>query len=185
MKFIENIKKIYENNKEPEIYVDMDGTIIELLFDMDESFTQKGNYIKKQSIKPVIEKITKIHTIYPDLKIKILSFSRNSNMTEEKNKWLDINMPFINNENRIFLTEEDNKYEKSNINKIKGEYIKSDITNGKTAILIDDDVRILNETKKILKEQVIPIHVTSVLIWYEEKMKKAGLESLSFERFWR
>ena len=73
-------------------------------------------------------------------------------------------MPFINNENRIFFTEEENKYDELNINKIKGEYIKSDITEGKIAILIDDDVRILNETQKILKEQVIPIHVTSVLI---------------------
>lgn len=164
MGFIENIKQIYESNKELEIYLDMDGTIIELLFDMEESFTQRGNYIKKQPIKPVIEKITKIHIIYPDLKIKILSFSRNNNMTEEKNKWLDINMPFINNENRIFLTEEENKYDKLNVNKVKGEYIKSDITEGKIAILIDDDVRILSETQKILKEQVIPIHVTSVLI---------------------
>lgn len=77
---------------------------------------------------------------------------------------LDINMPFINIENRIFLAEEENKYHKSNINKIKGEYIKSDITDGKIAILIDDDVRILSETQKILKEKVIPIHVTSVLI---------------------
>ena len=164
MNFIEMVKRIYESNKELEIYLDMDGTIIELLFDMEESFTQRGNYIRKKPIKPVIEKITKIHIIYPDLKIKILSFSRNNNMTEEKNKWLDINMPFINNENRIFLTEEDNKYDELNINKIKGEYIKSDITEGKIAILIDDDVRILNETQKILKEQVIPIHVTSVLI---------------------
>ena len=73
-------------------------------------------------------------------------------------------MPFINIENRIFLAEEENKYHKSNINKIKGEYIKSDITDGKIAILIDDDVRILSETQKILKEKVIPIHVTSVLI---------------------
>lgn len=164
MGFIENIKQIYESNKELEIYLDMDGTIIELLFDMEESFAQRGNYIRKQPIKPVIEKITKIHIIYPDLKIKILSFSRNNNMTKEKNKWLDINMPFINNENRIFLTEEENKYDKLNVNKIKGEYIKSDITEGKIAILIDDDVRILNETQKILKEQVIPIHVTSVII---------------------
>lgn len=164
MGFIENIKQIYESNKELEIYLDMDGTIIELLFDTEESFIKRGNYIKKQPIKPVIEKITKIHTTYPDLKIKILSFSRNNNMTEEKNKWIDINMPFINNENRIFFTEEDNKYDKLNINKIKGEYIKANITEGKIAILIDDDVRILNETQKILKEQVIPIHVTSVII---------------------
>lgn len=32
------------------------------------------------------------------------------------------------------------------------------------AILIDDDVRILNEVKMLLRNKVIPIHVTSVLI---------------------
>ena len=32
------------------------------------------------------------------------------------------------------------------------------------AILIDDDVRILNEAKMLLKNKVVPIHVTSVLI---------------------
>ena len=37
---------------------------------------------------------------------------------------------------------------KIDINKIKGEYIKANITEDKIAILIDDDVRILNETKK-------------------------------------
>lgn len=39
MKFIENIKRIYEYGKELEIYLDMDGTIIELIFDIEESFT--------------------------------------------------------------------------------------------------------------------------------------------------
>ena len=43
MKFIENIKRIYEYGKELEIYLDMDRTIIELIFDIEESFTQKGN----------------------------------------------------------------------------------------------------------------------------------------------
>jgi len=38
-------------------------------------------------------------------------------------------MPYINKENRIFLSEESHEY-------------------GKIDILIDDDVRILNETKK-------------------------------------
>ena len=44
--------------------------------------------------------------------------------------------------------EESHEYGKIDINKIKGEYIKANITEDKIAILIDDDVRILNETKK-------------------------------------
>ena len=120
MKFIENIKRIYEYGKELEIYLDMDRTIIELIFDIEESFTQKGNYIKKVPIKPVINQLEKIHRLYPN----------------------------INKENRIFLSEESHEYGKIDINKIKGEYIKANITEDKIAILIDDDVRILNETKK-------------------------------------
>ena len=63
--------------------LDMDGTIIELIFDIEESFTQKGNYIKKVPIKPVINQLEKIHRLYPNIKIKILSFSRNNDMTKE------------------------------------------------------------------------------------------------------
>ena len=72
MKFIENIKRIYEYGKELEIYLDMDRTIIELIFD-----------IKKVPIKPVINQLEKIHRLYPNIKIKILSFSRNNDMTKE------------------------------------------------------------------------------------------------------
>ena len=43
-------------------------------------------------------------------------------------------MPYINKENRIFLSEESHEY-------------------GKIDILIDDDVRILNETKKFWKNK--------------------------------
>ena len=48
-------------------------------------------------------------------------------MIWQKNKWLDINMPYINKENRIFLSEESHEYGKIDINKIKGEYIKKQI----------------------------------------------------------
>ena len=58
-------------------------------------------------------------------------------------------MPYINKENRIFLSEESHEYGKIDINKIKGEYIKANITEDKIAILIDDDVRILNERTSI------------------------------------
>ena len=46
-------------------------------------------------------------------------------------------MPYINKENRIFLSEESHEYGKIDINKIKGEYIKANITEDKIAILID------------------------------------------------
>ena len=78
-------------------------------------------------------------------------------MTEEKNQWLDINMPFISKENRFFLIEENYKDTNFNINKLKGNYIKSNMSKNTIAILIDDDVRILNEAKMLLKNKVVPI----------------------------
>lgn len=51
------------------------------------------------------------------------------------------------------MSEESHEYGKIDINKIKGEYIKANITEDKIAILIDDDVRILNETKKFWKNK--------------------------------
>lgn len=63
-------------------------------------------------------------------------------------------MPYINKENRIFLSEESHEYGKIDINKIKGEYIKANITEDKIAILIDDDVRILNETKNFERTSI-------------------------------
>ena len=62
---IDNIKELLKvldgkkYGKELEIYLDMDRTIIELIFDIEESFTQKGNYIKKVPIKPVINQLEK------------------------------------------------------------------------------------------------------------------------------
>lgn len=51
-----------------------------------------------------------------------------------------------------------------NIHKVKSEYIKNSISNNEVAVLIDDDNRILSESLKILGNNVIPIHVTSLLI---------------------
>ncbi len=48
--------------------------------------------------------------------------------------------------------------------KEKNEYIKNSIQNNEVAVLIDDDNRTLSESLKILGNNVIPIHVTFLLI---------------------
>ena len=35
------VKRIYESNKELEIYLDMDGTIVENIFDIERSYEKK------------------------------------------------------------------------------------------------------------------------------------------------
>ena len=60
MNFIEKIDDIYKKNKNIEIYLDMDGTIVELLFDKNQSYREKGVYLNKRPIEPVINEIEEI-----------------------------------------------------------------------------------------------------------------------------
>ena len=104
MDFIEKIDNIYKKNKNIEIYLDMDGTIVELLFDKKDSYTQKGVYLNKKPIIPVIDRIEEIKNRFPLIKFKILSCSKTNQMRDEKNEWLNIYMPFIDKNDRIIFS---------------------------------------------------------------------------------
>jgi len=147
MNIIKEINKIYEKSKNIELFLDMDGTIIELLINSEESFKQKGGYIKKEPIKPIVKKIEEIKTQFPFIKINILSCSNTNEMKKEKNEWLDKYMPYIKQENRVILSEESGDYTKENVNIVKANYIKNNLNENDIAILIDDDIRVLLEAK--------------------------------------
>ncbi len=163
MDFIEKIDNIYKKNKNIEIYLDMDGTIVELLFDKKGSYTQKGVYLNKKPIIPVIDRIEEIKNRFPLIKFKILSCSKTNQMRDEKNEWLNIYMPFIDKNDRIIFSEESGDYTRENRNLVKAEYIEKNITKDKIIVLIDDSIDVLREVQMI-KENVIPVHVTSILI---------------------
>ena len=163
MDFIEKIDNIYKRNKNIEIYLDMDGTIVELLFDKKGSYTQKGVYLNKKPIIPVIDRIEEIKNRFPLIKFKILSCSKTNQMRDEKNEWLNIYMPFIDKKDRIIFSEESGDYTRENRNLVKAEYIEKNITKDKIIVLIDDSIDVLREVQ-MLKENVIPVHVTSILI---------------------
>ena len=163
MDFIEKIDNIYKRNKNIEIYLDMDGTIVELLFDKKGSYTQKGVYLNKKPIIPVIDRIEEIKNRFPLIKFKILSCSKTNQMRDEKNEWLNIYMPFIDKKDRIIFSEESGDYTRENRNFVKAEYIEKNITEDKIIVLIDDSIDVLREVQ-MLKENVIPVHVTSILI---------------------
>lgn len=84
MNFIEKIDDIYKKNKNIEIYLDMDGTIVELLFDKNQSYREKGVYLNKRPIEPVINEIEEIRNRFPLIKFKILSCSKSNQMRDEK-----------------------------------------------------------------------------------------------------
>lgn len=164
MNFIEKIDAIYKKNKNIEIYLDMDGTIVELLFDKNQSYRDKGVYLNKRPIEPVINKIEEIRNRCPLIKFKILSCSKSNQMRDEKNEWLNIHMPFINQNNRVIFSEEAGDYLREDRNKVKAEYINKNISDDKIIILIDDDIEVLRGVQNLLKENIIPVHVTSILI---------------------
>ena len=164
MNIIEEISKVYNDNKNIILFLDMDGTIIELLFNSEESFRKKDEYMKKKPIKPIIEIIKKINIQFPLIKINILSYSQTNEMIKAKDEWLNKYLQDIKLNDRIFLCEETGDYTQENINYIKSQYIKNNLKENEIAILIDDDIRILLAAKEILKDRILPYHVTSLLI---------------------
>ena len=164
MNFIEEIDDIYKKNKNIEIYLDMDGTIVELLFDKNQSYREKGVYLNKRPIEPVINEIEEIRNRFPLIKFKILSCSKSNQMRDEKNEWLNINMPFINSNDRIIFSEEAGDYLRDDRNIVKAEYINKNISDDKIIFLIDDDIEVLKGVQNLLKDNIIPVHVTSILI---------------------
>lgn len=164
MNFIEKIDDIYKKNKNIEIYLDMDGTIVELLFDKNQSYREKGVYLNKRPIEPVINEIEEIRNRFPLIKFKILSCSKSNQMRDEKNEWLNINMPFINSNDRIIFSEEAGDYLRDDRNIVKAEYINKNISDDKIIFLIDNDIEVLKGVQNLLKDNIIPVHVTSILI---------------------
>lgn len=164
MNFIEKIDDIYKKNKNIEIYLDMDGTIVELLFDKNQSYREKGVYLNKRPIEPVINEIEEIRNKFPSIKFKILSCSKSNQMRNEKNEWLNKYMPFINPNDRIIFSEEAGDYLRDDRNIVKAEYINKNISDDKIIFLIDDDIEVLKGVQNLLKDNIIPVHVTSILI---------------------
>lgn len=164
MNFIDKISNIYKTNKNIEIYIDMDGTIVELLFDKEGSYTKKGVYLNKRPIIPVVNKLEEIKNKFPLIKFKILSCSKTNQMRNEKNEWLNIQMPYIKKEVRVIFSEEAGDYAREDRNLVKAEYINKNIDDDKIIILIDDDIEVLKGVQNLNKENVLPVHVTSILI---------------------
>ncbi len=164
MNFIDKISNIYKTNKNIEIYIDMDGTIVELLFDKEGSYTKKGVYLNKRPIIPVVNKLEEIKNKFPLIKFKILSCSKTNQMRNEKNEWLNIQMPYIKKEDRVIFSEEAGDYAREDRNLVKAEYINKNNGDDKIIILIDDDIEVLKGVQNLNKENVLPVHVTSILI---------------------
>lgn len=163
MSFIDMIDMMYKNNTDIEIYLDMDGTVVEFLLNNEKNFMRVGGYLKKKPILPIIDIIEKIREMYPLVVFKILSCSSTNQMKKEKNDWLDKYMPYICKKNRIIFSKENGDFSDKTVNLIKATYLSKN-SDSNVIFFIDDDVRNLIEVQKLLKNNITPIHVTSLLV---------------------
>ena len=164
MEIIRIIEDLKKQNKRIRMFVDMDGTIIENVYDLEKSYEQKGGYLKKRPITPIIDVINLVKEKYEDIEVNILSCAMTNSMVQEKNEWINIHMPNIGVDNRIFLVKENGDFVEDTLRIVKSEYIKANLLDDEIAILIDDNSSILNESQKLLGNKVVPVHVTTLLI---------------------
>lgn len=144
-------KEYLRNNKDIDIYFDMDGVFAE--YDI-------GNF-DYNTIRPIKSVIKLMKELIDDnINVKILSICKNNKIVEEKYEWLEKHLPFFNKENAIFLSKEEIPNVESN--ELKSNYLKNNIDKSHTNILVDDDILVI---KKIVKENqdVKVFHVSSII----------------------
>lgn len=163
MYLLEEIKKVIENtSKKISIFVDMDGVVADYRFGEGENIknNKPGLYLNKRPIYTTINNLKKINDEI-DCEMFILSSCLYKEQAEEKSLWLDKYMPFIKNENKIFvLSPNFESRKKIKIDKIKE---KLDLNECELTILIDDTHEILFLALSELKEKVIPFHVITLI----------------------
>lgn len=138
------------NDKIINIYCDMDGVLCE--YDIG-----NFNYDELRPMKTSINNIKKLHN-YNNINIYILSICKTNNIRNDKIKWMNLNMPFLNNDNFIFISKEDIKDISSK--EIKLDYLNNNIDNN-INIVIDDDINVIKHLKNNKNLKIF--HVSSII----------------------
>ena len=94
----------------------------------------------------------------------ILSLSKSNKISNEKDIWLEKYTNFIPKENWIILTKENGDYDNENRDQIKPLKMQEKLNKYEHVILLDDDHRILRQSKIMLENKVDVFHVTSALV---------------------
>lgn len=136
--------KINEIEGIKNIYVDMDGVIVE--YDLGKPFDFDKKRPLLNNIK-VIEEVSKLK----DVNVYILSICRTDNQIKEKNEWLDKYASFFKKENRNILSKE--SIPNTSSRDLKYNYLKNHLSD--KTILVDDDNDILFYINEKLKDKII------------------------------
>ena len=105
--FYNKIKNICNENKKVAMFIDMDGTIVEYYVYPEGSIlnTSKGKFADAEPVSVVIDNLRKISEL-KNVDLYILSYSKSTNIAEEKKEWLLKNVGFIKEENWIIINKE-------------------------------------------------------------------------------
>ena len=123
-----------ENNKNKiiDVYFDMDGVFAEY---------QVGNF-DYSTIRPIKSTIKVMNDLINEgINVKVLSICKTNKIREDKYVWIDKYASFLDRDNLIFLSKEDNPEYKSE--ELKSNYLKDNVNKDHITILIDDDSRII------------------------------------------
>ena len=117
--------------------------IIDVYFDMDGVFAeyQVGNF-DYSTIRPIKSTIKVMNDLINEgINVKVLSICKTNKIREDKYVWIDKYASFLDRDNLIFLSKEDNPEYKSE--ELKSNYLKDNVNKNHITILIDDDSRII------------------------------------------
>lgn len=123
-----------ENNKDKiiDVYFDMDGVFAEY---------QVGNF-DYSTIRPIKSTIKVMNDLINEgINVKVLSICKTNKIREDKYVWIDKYASFLDRDNLIFLSKEDNPEYKSE--ELKSNYLEDNVNKDHITILIDDDSRII------------------------------------------
>ena len=144
MNFMNEINKYKDTNIK--LFVDMDGCIV------DYEVNNAKDYDKKRPLFNNIKQLEEISK-QDNIEIFILSITRYNPGFEEKHKWLDEYVPFIDKDHRIIISREANNMTKSPV--LKSKYMKQFKDSKDTIILIDDDPRILEAVADMVPNVIL------------------------------
>lgn len=144
MNFMNEINKYKDTNIK--LFVDMDGCIV------DYEVNNAKDYDKKRALFNNIKQLEEISK-QDNIEIFILSITRYNPGFEEKHKWLDEYVPFIDKDHRIIISREANNMTKSPV--LKSKYMKQFKDSKDTIILIDDDPRILEAVADMVPNVIL------------------------------
>lgn len=163
--FYNTVKEICEKNTKVAMFIDMDGTIVEypVYLEGEISTNSKGKFSDGRPVELIINKLKKINEM-KNIDLYILTLSKSNIIVEEKKEWLKKHVNFIKEENWIIINKEKREYNRENRDIIKAMKMKEKLSEYDCLILLDDDHKILKQTKLELKDKGYVYHISSAII---------------------